>query len=196
MASQNPDNWTYNSQTGYRDIGISTKIGEIQFHNSPVSTREDFIPFGVRQEDAAIKTVSENIAKSTGRSSKRDSHKINTFGGGAGTRGGAGIMLVLNFFFVAYDLWSAISVLHDLNAIDKQKIILETACEEVSDALSEGIIPPQYINLNDLGAIINFVFQGVNETGNQNITIIGANILKNIGKYDSKTKTVRPLLQE
>jgi hypothetical protein len=42
----------------------------------------------------------------------------------------------------------------------------------------------QYQNQNDLGAIINFVYQGVNETGNPNITKIGIDILKEAGKYD------------
>lgn len=48
----------------------------------------------------------------------------------------------------------------------------------------------------DIGAITNFVFQGVNNTGNQDISRIGTDILKRQNRYDERTKKVKPLIEE
>ena len=90
----------------------------------------------------------------------------------------------------------AYAVNQDLNAIEREKGLLQIAFREVRKAVIDGRISPQYLNQNDLGTIVNFVFQGENNTGNSDITQIGTNILKNIGKYDTQTKTVKPLIQE
>ena len=70
----------------------------------------------------------------------------------------------------------------------------EKAYKEVIDSFKYGLVPPQ--NINNTGAIQNFVFQGVNNTGNQDITVMGTYILKFIGRYDEKTKQVKPLIQK
>jgi len=59
-----------------------------------------------------------------------------------------------------------------------------------------GLVPTKYQNLDDLGAITNFVFQGENNTGNPDITKIGTQILKAKGRYDEKTKRVKPFIEE
>ena len=191
IASQNPNNWTYNSQTGYRDIGISRKVGEIQIHNSPISDRSDYIPLGVDQKDMTVRTEGE-IARSTGRPDRRVGRNINTVGSGIRTRGGAGIMLVIDAFVVGYDLWNAFSTLQDYNAIDKDMQSLQNALILVKVGINRGLVPSQYQNKNDLGAITNFVFQGINNTGNQDITLIGTNILK-LSKNYADTQAVIPV---
>jgi hypothetical protein len=40
------------------------------------------------------------------------------------------------------------------------------------------LVPEKYGNTNDSGAIINFVYRGVNATGNPDITKIAIDILK------------------
>ena len=195
IASLNPKNWTYNSQTGQQDLGISTIVGKIQIQNSPIADRPDYIPFGIEQGHTTIRTVGEN-AKSTGKPDRRVGRDINTTSSPAATRGGAGIMLALNAFFVSYDLWSAYSVNQDLNAIEREKGLLQIAFKAVEESINVGIVPPQYQNNNDIGAIVNFVFQGINNTGNQNITTIGTDILKAIRRYDTQTQTIKPLIEK
>jgi hypothetical protein len=43
-AVQNPDNWTYDSQTGQKDIGISTRVGEIQLQYRSITTDLNYSP--------------------------------------------------------------------------------------------------------------------------------------------------------
>ena len=60
-----------------------------------------------------------------------------------------------------------------------------------------GLIPQKYKESNDkLGAIVNYVFQGVNTTKEQNITKISQQMLKKVGRYDKETKKYRPLIEK
>ena len=38
--------------------------------------------------------------------------------------------------------------------------------------------------------------RGVNNANNQDITTIGTNILKSIGRYDENTKQIKPFIEE
>jgi hypothetical protein len=189
-ANENSNNWTYNKTLGQKDIGINRDIGEIRLRTSQVSNRENYMPFGVEQQHTSTKTVAEN-AKSTGLPDKRVSSP--TMASGAASVGGAVFTLALDAFFVGYNLWEAFSVQQDLNAIDRQKGLLQQAFKEV---MNTDLVPSQYQNNNDIGAIVNFVFQGVNDTGNKDITKIGTDILKSINRYDTQTKRVKPLIEE
>ena len=73
-------------------------------------------------------------------------------------------MLVLNGIFIAHDLWSAFSVYQDMNAINRQKGLLEAAFSIVEES---GYVSSQYRNPNDIGAIVNFISQGINNTTTQ-----------------------------
>jgi hypothetical protein len=92
-------------------------------------------------------------------------------------------------------MWTTFSSVQDMNALKRQGKILEEAADAVEEAIDNGLVPLQYINKNDLGAIVNFVFQGINDTGNQEISTIGSRILRSINKYDSNTGQVQPFLQ-
>src|SRR5574344_593650 len=50
-------------------------------------------------------------------------------------------------------------------------------------------------NNNIMGAIINYVFQGVNTTKNMDVETIGNAILKKVGRYDSETKKLSRMYQ-
>lgn len=204
-AAQNPNNWTYNNETGQRDLGISTKVGEIQLKYRPITTDPDYTPPNMDNtlgapnpayNPASVTIVAEN-AKSTGKPDRRVKPRTINTGSAAATRGGAGFMLALNAFFVAYDLWSAYAVNQDLDAITREKDLLEITLDVIEQCIDiGGIIPQQYQNINDIGAIVNFVFQGINDTGDQNITKIGTDILKTIRRYDTKTQTIKPIIEE
>ena len=55
-----------------------------------------------------------------------------------------------------------------------------TTYDIVEHRMQNGIIPEKYKNEKDLSAIINFIFQGVNDTGNTEISEIGMNIINAI----------------
>ena len=59
------------------------------------------------------------------------------------------------------------------------------------------MVPTKYRNNEDItGAIINYVFQGENTTKDKNITRIGQQILKKVGRYDAKSKKYKPFINE
>ena len=47
-----------------------------------------------------------------------------------------------------------------------------------------------------MGAIINYVFQGVNNTGNKEIENIGNQILFSTGRYDESEKEYKPFIKQ
>jgi hypothetical protein len=178
-------NWSPNS------IGISTRVATI---NVKQTDRPSTV--GVDPSHTTTKTVSTRTAQSTGLPDKRDSRTINTVGGGAKTRGGGAFMFAINTVNLAYDYWSTFSIYNDNNAISQQSMLLQKAFSAVENGMQNGLIPEQYQNANDLGAITNFVFQGVNDTGNQDFTKIGTDILNRIGRYDKEAKRAKPLIEE
>jgi hypothetical protein len=186
-ASNDPRNW----KPG--EIGISTVVGEFSYQQhlpvsppaglprlSPVydATREGY--------DIMERNTKAVTAQSTGLPDRRVHSRPVTTGnaGGAATRGGAGLTLVLDVFYIGSGLITAYWVTDDMEGIAKDQKLLREAFKAVKEGISKGLVPEKYQNQNDLGAIINFVYQGVNETGNPEITKIGIDILKWEGKYD------------
>ena len=57
-------------------------------------------------------------------------------------------------------------------------------------------IPSKYRDKHNLGAIINYVFQGENSTGDQRISEFGKLILKANGRYDKNSNQYVPFIQK
>ncbi len=178
-----------NSRWNTGEIGLSTTVATLTIQKS--STPE---AVGVEPGHTTVKTVSERIAKSTGQPDKRDSRTLSTVGGGSKSRGASAAMLIVDAAILTYDIWNILSVDGDMNAIAKQKGLLEKSYDVVKSRLND--IDSKYQNENDIGAIINFVFQGENKTGNPDISRIGTDILKKEKRYDQTTKKVKPFIQE
>ena len=188
-AGRNSNNWTTNSITGQKDIGISTTIAEIKINYTPISNI-------VGVKNTTVTTEAEK-SNSTGLPDSRvKPRNINTVGSGAGTKGFGAFALGLNAVNLTYDYWNTFSLNGDMNAIENQKGLLQKSFEAVNMGAKYGLVPPQYQNKDDMGAITNFVFQGVNDTGNQDITTIGTDILKSMGRYDKNTNQVKPIIEE
>lgn len=185
-ANGNPSNWAPG------EIGLNTTVAAIQIKKTSTAPSTA----GVDPQHTTTRTVSERIASSTGQPDKRDSRTISTVGGGGASRGFGFFALAVNAVNLTYDMWNIFSTNGDMNAIAKQKGLLQQAFGGVSNAVNNGMIPSQYQNADDLGAITNFVFQGENSTGNKDITKIGTSILKLMGRYDENTKQVKPLIEE
>ena len=62
---------------------------------------------------------------------------------------------------------------------------------------NRSLIPDNYKNnANVIGAIINYVFQGENNTKNKDVETIGKKILLKLGRYDNKSKNYIPFINE
>jgi len=191
MANQDPSNWSYNTQTGQRDIGINTEIGRVVIHSiTPVSRPETV---SIDSKHTSVRTVGAN-ARSTGLPDRRVGRDVPTMGSGPRARGGGAVVMLINAVNFSFSMGNAFSLRRDRMAIAIQKRLLKQAIHVVNENMD--LVPSQYQNNNDLGAIINFVFQGVNNTGNPSITTIGIDILERIERYDPQTQKVRPLILE
>jgi len=178
IANNNTANW------GPNEIGINTTVRQI----TPVPT------VGVDPQHTSVRTVGEN-ARSTSQPDRRVGRDIPTVGGGGRARGGGIAMMLINTANTAYNIWSGTSGLRDRDALFRQTQMLELAFDLVDRSKRDGFLDPVgHLSINDIGSIVNVVFQGVNDTGNPNITTIGNSILERFGRYDSQTQTHRPLI--
>ena len=83
----------------------------------------------------------------------------------------------------------------DQKALEEQSMALENSVFVVNKHI--GLIPDDYKNdIDVMGAIINYVFQGVNNTGNKEIENIGNQILFNTGRYDESKKEFYPFIKQ
>ena len=81
----------------------------------------------------------------------------------------------------------------DSNALEKQTESLMASYNAVNE--NGSLIPDKYkTDPNVIGAIVNYVFQGVNSTKNKDIEIIGNNILSTLGRYDKEKKQFMPFV--
>jgi RHS repeat-associated protein len=185
-AANNSANW----KPG--EIGISTVVGTLQMAK-PTQISNNMATLdqtnGAATGNPTTVTTQAETANSTGMPDKRvKPHTMNSggttsvLGVSAGPKGAAGLMLALDGFFVAYDILTAYWVLDDMNRIKSDQGLLKAAFNAVIENIN--LVDQKYRNASDLSTIANFVYQGVNNTGNQDITNIGINILKSVGKYD------------
>jgi RHS repeat-associated protein len=186
-ANENPANW----RPG--EIGINTVVGQFTYQQPVSSSPPAGLPrlsstYDATKEGYNVteRSTKAETAQSTGLPDKRVKSRTVTTGnvGGAATRGGAGFMLALDAFYIGYGILTAYWVNDDLKGIKSDQDLIQQSYDAVMRGISNGLIPEQYQNQNDLGAIINFVYQGINETDNQDITNIGINILKEEKIYD------------
>ena len=158
-------------------------------HQSYTSTHK---PIGIEQTKIDVKT---NNAISTGLPDRRyKSRSISCMSPVKGPKA-AGKMLVLDMAITAMDQYSTLSSMWDMNALDDQTKSLSKSFEAVSENVN--IIPSKYQdNVNMMGAIINYVFQGINTTQNKDVTKIGNQILYNVGRYDNDKKEYQPFFRQ
>jgi len=185
-ANNNPTNW----EPG--EIGISTVIGciAIQQYGYQAYTPTNK-SIGIDPKDGAVQ-IRRPIAVSTGQEDRRF-HKFSpSYVNG---RAGAGAMLALNIALGVSDTFLTLSSFWDAEAFTNQKNSLDEAINTVDKYIN--LIPEVYRgNLNLMGAIINYVFQGENLTKNKNIETIGKRILEKSSRYDDKEKKYRPFIEE
>ncbi len=173
------------------EIGLNTQIGKISMleHQTFTSTHK---PIGIEQTAIDVKT---NNATSTGLPDRRyKSRSISSMSPVKGPKG-AGAMLFLDMVITAFDQYSTFSSMWDMDALADQTISLRKSFAKVGENIN--VIPSKYKDdIDIMGAIVNYVFQGINSTKNKDVVKIGNQILYNAGRYDKDKKEYQPFIRQ
>ena len=102
-------------------------------------------------------------------------------GGGGATRAMGASIFIINAVLEGYNVWNATKINEDLENIKFQTELLRIAIRDVNVMLENGLIPPECQNTKSINAIINFIYQGINDTGDPKVEEIGLDILRRKG---------------
>ena len=185
-ANNDPKNWKHG------EIGINTEVGKISINNCAHKNYSvgRKLP-GIDPKDGAI-NIKRPIARSTGQEDRRF-HKFEPMP----IRGSAkavGAIAILNISISAIDTYLTYTTFWDSEALNKQKALLFTSINAVN--LHMDLIPEEFRNDDKMGAIVNYVFQGENSTGDKEITRIGMQILQKMERYDKESKRYKPVIED
>ncbi len=162
------------------EIGINTEVGKVfvKGHHSYALSHK---PVGIEEKQTSL-DIKIKDAASTGLPDRRfKSRSISPVRGAKG----AGAMLALDIVVATVDQYSMLSNFWDSNALENQTASLRVSYETVR--INSTLIPDKYKQDTDIiGAIVNYVFQGINSTNNRDVEIIGNRILFNSGRYDKE----------
>jgi RHS repeat-associated protein len=145
------------------EIGINTEVGKIHL-DSPKSYTATHKPVGIEEKQMTLNIGVRN-AVSTGMSDRR--FKPRSISPVSGAKG-AGAMLAVDIAVTAVDQYQMLSSFWDSNALENQTQSLNDAFYAVQN--NGGLIPDKYKDdANIIGAVVNYVFQGVNSTKNNDV---------------------------
>ena len=172
------------------EIGINTEVGKVfvKGHHSYALSHK---PVGIEEKQTSL-DIKIKDAASTGLPDRRfKSRSISPVRGAKG----AGAMLALDLVVATVDQYSMLSNFWDSNALENQTASLRVSYETVS--INSTLIPDKYKQDTDIiGAIVNYVFQGINSTKNRDVEIIGNRILFNSGRYDKEKEQYMYFIQQ
>ena len=174
QANNNPSNWP----TG--EVGINTEIAKFSLkkytYKSYTVGRK---PVGIDPKDGAVK-IRRPIAASTGQEDRRF-HSFDPMPVRASAKA-TGAIAALAVAVYAVDTYMNLTSMSDYDNLNDQKTALYKAARIVN--IYRNTIPVKYRNdINRMGAILNFVFQGENTMKDNNIARIGNQILNKIGRH-------------
>ena len=177
--NSNPREW----KSG--EIGVNTTIGKVDRRvfspDKAKSARLSNNANDPSHRSSDIKTEGSN------RSAKRLNEKQGApvvSGRSSGGKGGAGAVLAINAINYGLEMAGGFMVAHDKSLIEEHSSgeILGSALQDINTAISEGMIPDEYNNVESLTDILNVVLQGENTTDNQDIMDLGVRILQEVSK--------------
>ena len=185
-ANNDPNNWKHG------EIGINTEVGKISINNYAHKNHSvgRKLP-GIDSKDGAI-NIKRPIARSTGQEDRRF-HKFEPMPIRDSAKA-VGAIAILNISISAIDTYLTYTTFWDSEALNKQKALLFTSINAVN--LHMDLIPEEFRNDDKMGAIVNYVFQGENSTGDKEITRIGKQILQKMERYDKESKRYKPVIED
>ena len=189
IINSNPNNWPKGN------IGINLRIGQV----TTLSTISNAHPtVGVKPEHTSTRVVPPT-AKSTSLPDKRftKTRRIVTgpaMNGGGKAMGWFSIGVDLLNFGTSYYFNSRLN--NDNKELKRQTDILLEAYGLVNESVSNNIIPNAIArDVNLIGAIVNYVFQGESYENNPIVSYYGELILRKNNYYDKDKKNGIPLLE-
>ncbi|MBC31156.1 MAG: hypothetical protein CMH48_09945 [Muricauda sp.] len=162
--NNDPRYWT---RPGY--IGVDTRVSSLTL-SSMQNESQKAVPLATRNgvpvsssEIGKTRTKHENvpIAQSTGKPDRR--FKGRSLGGvSVKAKGATGAIALYNLAVTGFDYLSIYNLEKDKSLTkDQTNNVLPLALADMNSALSEGLIPEEFINESDLSDILNVVLQGV-----------------------------------
>ncbi len=185
--NENPKYW----KSG--EIGVNTTVGQLNLKNFYSTTKVESASmdntYGATDPNYnPTNTKTQRGEKKDGTPNMRQ--KERTIAGGTGMgKAVVGGMLILNAVNFGLETASGLMVSHDMSLIKDQTSadILGKALGDLNTAISQGMIPEDYMNTGSLTDILNVILQGENTTDNKAIMEIGTKILQDISKnYDEE----------
>ncbi len=185
--NENPKYW----KSG--EIGVNTTIGQLNMKNFSSTTKAESASmdntYGATDPNYnPTNTKTQRGEKKDGTPDMRQKERTVAGGSGMG-KAAAGGMLILNAVNFGLEITGGLMVFHDMNLIKGQisADILGKALGDLNTAISQGMIPEDYMNTGSLTDILNVILQGENTTDNKAIMQIGTKILQDISKnYDEE----------
>lgn len=179
-----------------KNIGWPTKIEDFDM---PGTKSANTVNFG-KQKPAGLAKIDPTQITTTNKDGKlhwnyknvplSGRSKMTVVGGGA-----AGGVNALNWGLNQIQIWQAFD---DRSLAEEHKgILINKVMEDISVAIKQNRIPPEYLNDRALGDIANVVLYGVNLTTDDKIYEIGIEIVKQVSlnyrpKYDYKSYQQNP----
>ncbi|WP_437368388.1 DUF6443 domain-containing protein [Maribacter litoralis] len=166
--NNNPQYWTRPNYMGADTRVSSLALSSIQNESAkavPLATKNG-VP--ISPSEVGKTKVNPPISKSTNRPDRR--FKTRTLGGvGARARGAGAALALYNIAIIGLNYLDIYNVEKD-KGLTKEHTndVLPLALADMNSALSEGIIPEEFINDGDLSDILNVVLQGVIDEPSEN----------------------------
>ena len=174
--SNNPANW----KTGH--IGVSQTVGQIRMSpatKSEVAGMDNSYTPHVNPASNPSNINTERGAKKDGTPDMRQKERT-IAAGSAGSKTLSKGVLAVNAVNAGLELAGGLLVNHDKNLVNEHSQIATKAIDDVNTAISQGMIPNEFMNINSLSDIVNVVLQGESVTNSQAIMDIGKQILQDI----------------
>lgn len=187
--------WNQQNQTGpwAGDIGMSTKVAQLVPLQQPGPSYQDQ-PIANMDNTYGANNPTYNPGRTTNEVPKTKSsvytqyhqsfnrREITTASPG-GSRGAAGVAALVNSINWGLAQYGIFGREEDQRLVNRHTSLLrEQVLADVNEAVSRGMVPQQYQNVNDLGTIANVVLSGYNPTDNQELYTIGMDVWNKISR--------------
>ena len=191
MASvKDINNWTYNSETGCRDIGISTKQHSFQFMfkgiDVPIPQMDNTYGATNPAYNSTVQQITVPGTKSSNYILPDKRYKPQIVGGpSSSTRYAARGMLVITVLNETFYYGLLYSAYKENQIIKKQEEYVQMVEKDIDKILkdpNQQFIPQKYMNPRSLAKIMNVILFGKNYTEDPKIYEIGIKIFNQTGR--------------
>jgi RHS repeat-associated protein len=163
------------------ELGLSKEIGNIDvIHEVPDVLQNQNHSTEASFGNTSNHTLSKPLRKDGGIDRRFKTRTIS--GAGANSKGASMFALAINILNYSVESYLYHASVYDNALVDDHVLLLKNAFKDVQIAIENGKIPDKYLNIKDISTITNIVFNGENNSDNQELYDIGMNIFNSISK--------------